>query len=125
MSDMKSLLEQLATLTTEDVGPFPYDGCREMKNFDATTYAALIPDLDRYLSEIAGYRSWGKRLMTWPDEKIDEVERRIRQSFTDRHPEYARAKFPSDVQNALDVADRTRSVLSEIFRRLRAERVAS
>jgi hypothetical protein len=125
MNEINSFLEKLDALKTADAGAFPYDGCRQMQAADETTYATLIPDLDSYLSEITGYRSWGKRLTRWPDEKIDHVEHRLQQSFADRYPQYAMAKFPNDVRNALDLADRTRAILGEILRRLRAERVAS
>ena len=125
MSEIHELLQELAALNASDVGPFPYAGCREMQAADAATFATIIPDLDSYLSELAGYRSWGKRILTWADEKIEDVERRLHTSFFDRYPRYANAKLPADVSHALEIADRSRMLLAEILRRLRVERITA
>jgi hypothetical protein len=74
----------------------------------------LVPDLDTYLSELAGYRSWGKRILQWSEHKIERVEQRLRQSFFERHTIYAellplpQAPEAQDVRHALTIGDDTR-----------------
>src|SRR5687768_6133923 len=88
MNEIEPLLVELKELDRADAGPFPYDDCRKLQTIDRK-YASLIPDLDFYLSEHAGYRSWGRNILKWPDEKIEEVLGRIDESFFDRFPIYA------------------------------------
>jgi hypothetical protein len=123
------LLEELKTITESDVAPFPYEGCRKLQQFAPEISGEIIPDLDVYLSELAGYRSWGKRILGWPDEKIENVQRRLQQSFLDRYPAYARLEAQiaaaDDVRRKLEIAEQTRSVLSKLLAKVRAERVAA
>ena len=56
MNETDELFANLSKLIASDVGPFPYADCRKLQGDDK--YPALIPDLDTYLSEMAGYRSW-------------------------------------------------------------------
>jgi hypothetical protein len=130
MSDPDHLLAELSELKDSERKPFPYLGCRRLHAAVQGRCEGLIPDLDMYLSEIAGYRSWGKRIITrWSDEKIANVERRLQDSFFDRHPEYAElvpilnSSVAPDVSGALEVADRTRHVLRELLSIIRRNRV--
>jgi hypothetical protein len=73
---VNELLAELRRIDSADAGAFPYDDCRYLQRISVVD-PSLSPDLDAYFSEIAGYRSWGKRIATWPDEKILDVEQRI------------------------------------------------
>lgn len=128
MSNINDPLDELESLRAVDVGPFPYTGCRWLQGVIGEPYNDLIPDLDEYLSEFAGYRSWGKRILKWPDEKIAAVEVRLKQSFFDRFPRYVALKpllassQASDVRTALKNADRTRDVLLQLLSIIREGR---
>ena len=50
--------------------------------------AALIPDLDLYLSDLAGCASWGKQILDWPREKILEAQAKLAKTFFELHPQY-------------------------------------
>jgi len=88
----------------------------------------LNPCLDLYLSEVSGYRSWGKKILRWPDEKIAAVETRLGQSFFERFPVYSDLQSvlgspeASDVSEALDNADQTRVVLLRLLSLIRDAR---
>jgi len=86
---LKTCLAQLEALSVSGAEPFPYEECRRLRAAVCERRDGLVPDLDRYLSEPAGYRSWGNRILAWPDEKIAAVENRLSRSFFDRCPAYA------------------------------------
>jgi hypothetical protein len=129
VSKIDELLRQLDASCRSDVGPFPYAGCRRLLAAGGGRDDGLIPDLDMYLGEIAGYRSWGKKILQWPDEKIQTVERRLQQSFLDRFTVYAELEpvlsslDVPDVRDALFKADRTRAALQELLSAIRAARL--
>jgi hypothetical protein len=131
MSAIGDLLAQLDALNESDIGPFPYEGCRRLRAAIGERHEGLIPDLDTYLSEFAGYRSWGNRIPTWSDEKIAAVETRLSQSFFDRFPAYAELKAlfevtdSSDVRRALENAERTREVLLNLLSAIRRSRAGT
>jgi hypothetical protein len=128
MSVIEDFLAELKMLRESDHGPFPYEGCRWLRSAIADRHDGLVPDLDMYFSEIAGYRSWGKKILTWSDEKIATVESRTARSFFGRFPAYAGLKpllqvaEASDVRLALQNADRTREVLLQLLGEIRKGR---
>ena len=131
MTKIDVLLRELDALTKSSVGPFPYAGCRRLKAAVRTRHEALIPDLDSYLSELAGYRTWGKRILQWPDEKFKAVEARLQDSFFDRFPAYDKLKpvlassDAADVDIALQNADRTRTIWAELLSAIRKDRAGA
>jgi hypothetical protein len=128
MSDVDDLLDRLESLTVSHTGPFPYAGCRWLQRAGNERHRGLNPDLDLYLSEFAGYRSWGPRILKWPDEKIAGVEARLAQTFFDRFPAYAELKpmlassQANDVRTALQGTDQTREVLLHLLGVIRNDR---
>jgi hypothetical protein len=68
--------------------PFPYDGCRAVLKRAGREHEHLISDLDQYFSEIAGYSSWGRKILTWPKEKVEQVRKRLSRSFFQKHEDY-------------------------------------
>ena len=88
----------------------------------------MIPDLDYYFSELAGYRSHGRKITKWSDKKIDSVRRSVARTFLDRHPRYCEllSRVASDdfprLSDALQVAERTRIVLDEVLAELQRNR---
>src|SRR6476659_1441852 len=85
MSRLDELVSELRRIDSADRDAFPYDDCRNLQRISGAD-ASLIADLDTYLSEITGYRSWSKQIASWPEQKVEDVERRITSSFFDRIP---------------------------------------
>jgi hypothetical protein len=131
MSAIDDLLAQLDALSGSGGGPFPYEGCRRLRAAVDDRHDGFIPDLDAYLSELAGYRSWGKRILTWSDDKIAVVANRLSQSFFDRFPTYAELKpilevtQAPDVRYALQNAEQTREVLLHLLLAIRRSRAGT
>jgi hypothetical protein len=130
MSRTDELLSELRRIDAADGGAFPYEECRMLQRISGAD-ASLIPDLDVYLSEIAGYRTWGKRIASWPDEKIADVEWRITLSFFDRFPAHSELRDSIEsgdvpqLRSAIARADETRAVLRELLHELRADRAGA
>lgn len=130
MSRFDELVLELKSIDAADGGAFPYEECRTLQR-DSNADASVIPDLDAYLSEIAGYRSWGKRITSWSDEKINEVERRIAASFFDRFPAHSalREIIETDevpnMNDAIARADQTRVALRDLLQELKANRAGA
>jgi hypothetical protein len=82
------LRDELLHLYEEAHHPFPYAGCRKLLRETGKRYEGLIPDLDLYFSDIASYCGGVKRVLQWPQEKIQEARRKLSPSFWDRYPEY-------------------------------------
>lgn len=80
---------KLQRIFKEDLSkPFPYEDCRKVFVEAGARDEGFIPDLDLYWSELAGYCSWGKRILDWPEEKLLEVKQSLEKSFLDRHPQH-------------------------------------
>jgi hypothetical protein len=130
VSSIAELLTELSAIDSVDATRFPYADCKRLQNSDKR-YAELVPDLDVYLADLAGHRSWGKRILRWSDAKIEEVLREVDKSFFGRLPIYARLESQITPTNTPDLfarlerSDRTRALLSELLTRLKNERAAS
>jgi hypothetical protein len=105
----------------EDRFPFPYDDCRRLRREDSGEFEVLIPDLDMWCSDIAGYCSWGKKILSWPEEKVLQARGHMSLSFFDKHPEYSllerlitEANTP-DLFEDLQLYERMRKKLLELF----------
>jgi hypothetical protein len=68
--------------------PFPYSDASKLRREGGELYEGFIPDLDMHFSDIAGYCSWGGKILRWPKEKIDEARERLSRSFFERFPKY-------------------------------------
>lgn len=88
-SNIKVITGELLQLYEEKRrSPFPYAGCGKILRETGQRYDGLIPDLDLYLSSIAGYCSWGHGILKWPKEKIEETKERLSRSFFEIYPQY-------------------------------------
>lgn len=119
------LLAELDAMGKSEVRPFPYEDCRSLQREDPR-YAALIPDLDSYFSELAGYRSWGRRILAWPESKVEDVRRRLEMPFGERFAAYrdlqASSAEVSELRKALETAERTRTLLLALLDQVQSER---
>lgn len=87
--NMKESADKLRRIFKEELGkPFPYEDCRRVLEEAGMKGAALIPDLDLYLSDLAGYASWGKKILNWPREKMLEAQAKLAKTFFELHPQY-------------------------------------
>jgi uncharacterized protein YecE (DUF72 family) len=126
MSEVEDLLLELERLDRRDRGPFPYEGCRRAKAQDREgVFENLIPDLDLYFSDIAGYRSSGKRILRWSEEKLDEARQRLARTFFDRHPIYVslqslRREDAPDLFERMHETERARVVLLRLIEALQS-----
>lgn len=127
MSQIDNLLQQLAEIHEQDCGPFPYRDCRYAISM-AGGDASLIPDLDLYRGELAGYRSWGRRTLRWSDRAIEGVLKYISRPFFVRHPAHARLESIlrsdacPDSNRVFIMDDRSRAVLGELLHAIQTAR---
>ena len=106
-------------------GPFPYEDVRIAVKKAGTSYDGLIPSLDLYFATIAGYCSWGKRMLNWDSEKRKAAIAYASRSFFDRHPEYRSLRqfiVQSDLSNRLRNIEEMRSTLLHVLSSLEGGR---
>jgi hypothetical protein len=128
--NIKELIRELQSSYGEACdGRFPYEGSRNLLREGGGSYEGLIPDLDVYFSTIAGYCSWGEKILKWPQEKIVEAQNRIAASFFEKHPQYkplevaiTETKTP-DLFAQMVSHEKMRTRLLELLDRLSIERV--
>jgi hypothetical protein len=131
IAELDALLRQLEALEKSGTKPFPYKGCRWLRAAVRGEYHDLVPCLDLYLGDVAGYRSWGRKILRWSDEKITEVDKQLDQSFFERFQAYAAlqsaidAPEATDVREALRNADESRVVLRQLLSVVRRTRNAN
>lgn len=119
-SELSSEAERLGTLYQQNCrGPFPYGDIRRVRQKAGASYDGLIPDLDLYFSTIAGYCSWGKRILGWDTEKRHEALTYASRGFFDRHPEYKSLlpfiKEESELNKQLDNIEQMRTALVRLL----------
>jgi hypothetical protein len=90
--------EALARVYKEELlHAFPYDDLGAVKDWGGSKYSDIIPALDLYWSRIAGYSSWGKRMLQWDSERRAAVRSDCSMSFFDKHPEFSELRFVLDL----------------------------
>ena len=98
--EINEKLEILKSLYKTDLlNPFPYDDCRKLLAETTKDFEDLIPCLDLYFSDIAGYCSWGKRSLSWKVEKIEEVRHQLQDSFFRQFPKFNALKPAINEEN--------------------------
>jgi len=86
---IKESADELHRLYKEELRkPFPHEDCRRVMEESGMKDMALIPELDIYRSDLAGYASWGKKILDWPRERMLEARARVEKSFFELHPKY-------------------------------------
>ena|ERR1700748_3219096 len=128
MKTLVELLQELSMLAVEDRRAFPYEDCRRLITAAGPQYRSFIPDLDYYLSGLAGHRSHGRRIVTWSDERIANTRKKISLAFAARYPAYASilllvtADAFVDLNDTLVLAERTRIALDTVLAMLEQQR---
>ena len=67
-------------------GPFPYDDCRTLLRVNPQKYEDLIPALDLFFSTVAGYGSWGSKLLQWSPGQIHKATENLADNFFEKNP---------------------------------------
>lgn len=117
-SALKTLYEEACRI------PFPYDGIRELLQEAGGGYTGFIPDLNLYFATIAGYCSWGNRLLKWDDEKVYRTSAALKRGFFDKHPEYKRLESmitQQDIVAKLRAYEEIRRELLHLLERIQKE----
>ena len=83
------LLAELRELERADANPFPYQGCRKLISHDPEASDGLIPCLNTYFMDIAGYASSGKKILKWAEQEVQQAIRQLTVPFFEKHPEYS------------------------------------
>jgi hypothetical protein len=119
---MEELIARVETLYKEAQGvPFPYQGCRKVLGKEKSPLDDLIPDLDLFFSDIAGYCSWGHRIVNWTPEEMRNAYTKMSRSFFEIHPKYnsirssiSESEVP-DLHQAMMRYDSMRKALLELL----------
>lgn len=118
MSDVFSTIERLYL---EFRHPFPYADCRKMQVLAGDQAADLIPDLDAYFADLAGYCSRGSRIARMSPEEFLKMKKTVEKSFFEKHPQYeAIRKFITESDTpvlfrGLELSEQMRVALLNIF----------
>jgi hypothetical protein len=84
--------EEIETTTRAELyGPFPYADCHRLQEHVAHG-EYLIPDLDIYFAEIAGYGSSASRLKQRDKKQLHDSLKYLRMTFFEKHPEHRHLK---------------------------------
>ena len=87
--DLSASAAELRRVCKEDLSrPFPYQDCRRVLAAANLSGDDLIPELDLYFSDVAGYCSWGKRLLRFSRSELLTARATLERSFFEKHPEY-------------------------------------
>ncbi len=109
------------TYNEQDRSPFPYEGCRWLRGEFDGEFENLIPDLDMWLSDIAGFSSQGLRLLNLSEEKVSHARGIMSLSFFEKHPEYAWLERhiifsdAPDLYEKINLYERMRAMLVALF----------
>jgi len=128
MKNIEEKLKILRKLYRSDLlNPFPYSDCRKILTEKDEDF---IPCLDIYFSDIAGYCSWGKQILSWSNEKTIETKNNLQKSFFQKFPAFSEVslkisdKETPQLYNQILIYDLMRLTLVDILSEIEAERVA-
>lgn len=87
----EAMANEAARLYVEEgSSPFPYDDCFWLRQeFESKADDLLIPYLDLWFLDIAGFCSWGKRILNWSESKVVQARSKVSLGFFEQHPQYA------------------------------------
>jgi hypothetical protein len=121
---VNEMIIELSNLYEESHGPFPYSDCRKLIGKEVKRYEDLTADLNMYFSTIAGYCSWGKRILKWSNDQVKEAEARLEKTFFEKYPQYGALKHliteanTPDLYKEMTVYESMRALLLSVFSQL-------
>lgn len=120
-AEAEAMALRIAEVAALAIDPFPYEGSRWLKREFDEDLTDLNTYLDLWFMKVAGYSSSGKRILSWPEEKIIQARGELSHSFFEEYPQYAwlerhitEAHTP-DLYEALHLSERLRKMLIEIL----------
>lgn len=103
------------------LGPFPYEDCKRLAAAAKTPTGDLIPELDMYFSNIAGYSSSASRLMTRPESDLKRAKNSLASDLFETYPplEHCRGFITSErtpgLYQKMQVAEELRLALMKLL----------
>src|SRR5437868_12652769 len=85
---VEELIAEIGQMVREKPTPFPYPGCHFALESVENDFECFIPDLDLWSMKIAGYCSWGTKMLRCPREKLIESQSRMTLGFFEQRPDY-------------------------------------
>jgi hypothetical protein len=86
--DIEVKVKEIERLYAEDLSsPFPYRDCQKLQDSLAAD-EDFATQLTSYFSTVAGFCSWGKRILRWNEKKRREVVKILAKSFFEGLPQY-------------------------------------
>jgi hypothetical protein len=119
--EAEAMALRIAELAELDIAPFPYEDCRWLKREFDEKLTDFIPDLDLWFMKVAGYSRGGKRILSWPEEKVVQASGELSHSFFAEYPQYAWLERhiteanTRDLYEALHLSERLRKMLKELL----------
>jgi len=122
--DIEVKVKEIQRLYAEDLSsPFPYQDCRRMQDsFEADEDFAA--QLNLYFSTVAGFCSWGKRILHWNETKRKEAADLLAKSFFEDLPQYQKLEKhinkieTPELYNEIERHETMRRTLLDIISRL-------
>jgi hypothetical protein len=119
--EAEAMALSITELAELDIAPFPSEDCRWLKREFDEKLTDLILYLDLWFMTVSGYSRWGKRILSWPEEKVVQASGELSHSFFEVYPQYAwleshitEANTP-ELYEALHLAERLRKMLTELL----------
>jgi hypothetical protein len=86
-NSLMSLGEQIEAVYARDFGgPFPYQDCYLLADLLGISGGDLIPELDYYFGNIAGYGSSASRLQNRSSDELKRARKTLSKDFYQYHP---------------------------------------
>ena len=108
--------------------PFPHEDCRKILRRHDNRFELLVPCLDVYFSDVAGFCSRAKRISDWSFEENESATGKMRKSFFERFsqfsdlkPEITEKETPK-LYNQLLIYDLMRLTLLDVLSEIRNEK---
>jgi hypothetical protein len=131
MNDTQQIVQQIAKLSNELGGAFPYDDCRiilrqvqQERLVNRKKYADLIPDLDSYFDLVEMHATGINYVEQWESSRLAQSEVLLKPSFFQRHTKYRPLEWRVNQVNTpelyrrLAVSDQLRRLLVTLMSEL-------
>ena len=99
----EAIAMEITEIYEQRISPFPSEDLRWLKSeFDANL-DDLGVNLNLWFMNLAGYASWGKRILSWSGEKVLQVRGDLSYDFFEEYPQYAWLKIHITMVNTPDL----------------------
>jgi len=126
-NSIEQLVDDIVQIYAEkDYHPFPREDCKKIMGEHYEKNVNLIPHLDLYFSDIAGYCSWGRKILKWSNNQVREAENRLKKTFFEKYPQYKMVKHliteanTPDLYRVMRIYETMRKLLLRVLSQLQA-----